>query len=103
PADVKCLGFLYLYVGRYPRNNASRNTESLAREIIANHGVPAEYPEDALHIALAAIGGVDFVVTWNFAHINNPFTKMRIRQTVEEEDLICPQIVSPDELIGESS
>ncbi|VFN03351.1 MAG: hypothetical protein BECKG1743E_GA0114224_106061, partial [Candidatus Kentron sp. G] len=24
-ADVKCLGFLYLYVGRYPRNNASRN------------------------------------------------------------------------------
>ncbi|VFN06314.1 MAG: hypothetical protein BECKG1743E_GA0114224_109974 [Candidatus Kentron sp. G] len=28
PADVKCLGFLYLYVGRYPRNNASRNTTS---------------------------------------------------------------------------
>ncbi|VFN01264.1 MAG: hypothetical protein BECKG1743D_GA0114223_102661, partial [Candidatus Kentron sp. G] len=27
PADVKCLGFLYLYVGRYPRNNASRNTK----------------------------------------------------------------------------
>ncbi|VFN02745.1 MAG: hypothetical protein BECKG1743D_GA0114223_103954 [Candidatus Kentron sp. G] len=25
PADLKCLGFLYLYVGRYPRNNASRN------------------------------------------------------------------------------
>ncbi|VFN04245.1 MAG: hypothetical protein BECKG1743F_GA0114225_109073, partial [Candidatus Kentron sp. G] len=23
----KCLGFLYLYVGRYPRNNASRNTK----------------------------------------------------------------------------
>ncbi|VFM97694.1 MAG: hypothetical protein BECKG1743F_GA0114225_102601, partial [Candidatus Kentron sp. G] len=27
-ADVKCLGFLYLYVGRYPRNNASRNTRT---------------------------------------------------------------------------
>ncbi|VFN06183.1 MAG: hypothetical protein BECKG1743E_GA0114224_109771, partial [Candidatus Kentron sp. G] len=26
PADVKCLSLLYLYVGRYPRNNASRNT-----------------------------------------------------------------------------
>ncbi|VFN07772.1 MAG: hypothetical protein BECKG1743E_GA0114224_112961, partial [Candidatus Kentron sp. G] len=24
----KCLGFLYLYVGRYPRNNASRNNKS---------------------------------------------------------------------------
>ncbi|VFN01089.1 MAG: hypothetical protein BECKG1743E_GA0114224_103801, partial [Candidatus Kentron sp. G] len=27
PADVKCLSLLYLYVGRYPRNNASRNTK----------------------------------------------------------------------------
>ncbi|VFN03867.1 MAG: hypothetical protein BECKG1743E_GA0114224_106651, partial [Candidatus Kentron sp. G] len=27
-ADVKCLGFLYLYVGRYPRNNASRNSDA---------------------------------------------------------------------------
>ncbi|VFN02519.1 MAG: ParE-like toxin of type II toxin-antitoxin system, partial [Candidatus Kentron sp. G] len=29
-ADVKCLGFLYLYVGRYPRNNASRNSIIMA-------------------------------------------------------------------------
>ncbi|VFN08048.1 MAG: homoserine O-acetyltransferase, partial [Candidatus Kentron sp. G] len=29
PADVKCLSLLYLYVGRYPRNNASRNTDTL--------------------------------------------------------------------------
>nr|VFK18213.1 MAG: PIN domain [Candidatus Kentron sp. LPFa]VFK61606.1 MAG: PIN domain [Candidatus Kentron sp. UNK]VFK70455.1 MAG: PIN domain [Candidatus Kentron sp. UNK] len=39
--------------------------ESLARKIIANGGIPKEYPEDALHIALAAIGGMDFIVTWN--------------------------------------
>ena len=31
PADVKCLGFLYLYVGRYPRNNASRNSPVSSR------------------------------------------------------------------------
>ncbi|VFN00242.1 MAG: hypothetical protein BECKG1743F_GA0114225_104681, partial [Candidatus Kentron sp. G] len=31
PADVKCLGFLYLYVGRYPRNNASRNSKRPVR------------------------------------------------------------------------
>nr|VFJ96844.1 MAG: hypothetical protein BECKH772A_GA0070896_1011111 [Candidatus Kentron sp. H]VFJ97437.1 MAG: hypothetical protein BECKH772B_GA0070898_101124 [Candidatus Kentron sp. H]VFK04368.1 MAG: hypothetical protein BECKH772C_GA0070978_1017611 [Candidatus Kentron sp. H] len=77
--------------------------ESLAQAIVTNRGIPEEYPEDALHIALAAISGMDFIVTWNFAHINNPFTKTRIRQTVEEESLNCPQIVSPDELIGESS
>ena len=38
PADVKCLGFLYLYVGRYPRNNASRNTSPsrLPRMLVLN-------------------------------------------------------------------
>jgi hypothetical protein len=40
--------------------------EALARQIIAGRGIPAEYPEDALHIALAAIGGVNFLVTWKF-------------------------------------
>jgi len=75
--------------------------EDLAREMTAGGGVPPEYPEDALHIALAAVGGVDFLVTWSFAHINNPFTRMMIRQIVENEGYVCPEIVSPDELLGE--
>jgi predicted nucleic acid-binding protein len=75
--------------------------ENLAQQIIAGKGVPAEYPEDALHIALAAMGGIDFLVTWNFAHINNPFTRMMIRQIVENEGYVCPEIVSPDELLGD--
>ncbi len=77
--------------------------EALAHRIIAGGGIPPEYPEDALHIALAAIGGVDFLVTWNFAHINNPFTRMMIRQIVENEGYVCPEIVSPDELLGDET
>ncbi|VFN02318.1 MAG: hypothetical protein BECKG1743E_GA0114224_104935, partial [Candidatus Kentron sp. G] len=38
PADVKCLGFLYLYVGRYPRNNASRNNDYLILGCLTSHG-----------------------------------------------------------------
>jgi len=75
--------------------------EALAERIIEGNGVPAEHPEDALHIALAAIGGVDFLATWNFAHINNPFTRMMIRQIVESEEYVCPEIASPDELLGD--
>ena len=77
--------------------------EGLARQIIAGGGIPPEYPEDSLHIALAAVGGVDFLVTWNFAHINNPFTHMMIRQIVENEGYACPEIVSPDALLGEET
>ena len=39
PADVKCLGFLYLYVGRYPRNNASRNKRGFLQSLpLSNAG-----------------------------------------------------------------
>ena len=40
PADVKCLGFLYLYVGRYPRNNASRNSHGLPHRACRDRKYP---------------------------------------------------------------
>ena len=60
-------------------------TRILAEKIVAGKGIPHEYPEDALHIAVAAINGVSVVVTWNFAHISNPFTRVKVRQIVENE------------------
>ena len=77
--------------------------ERLAQDIVDGHGIPAEYPEDALHIAVAVIGGMEFIVTWNFAHINNPFTKMMIRQAVENAGYECPEIVSPDAFLGDET
>lgn len=75
--------------------------KSLARKIIKGRGIPENCTEDALHIAFAAVNVIDAIVTWNFSHINNPFTKMMIRQIVENEGYICPEICSPDELLGD--
>ena len=72
---------------------------TLAEIITAGKGIPREYPEDALHIAVAAVNGMDALVTWNFAHLNNPFTRMMIRQIVENEGFSCPEICSPEELL----
>jgi hypothetical protein len=85
----------------FPVLRATAEAEHLARRIIDGGGIPAEYPDDALHIAIATTGGIDFVVTWNFAHINNPFTKMMIRHAVENEGYEYPEIVSPDAFLGE--
>ncbi len=71
----------------------------LAEKIIAGRGIPAEYPEDALHIAVAAVNGIEVLITWNFAHLNNPFTRRAIRRIVEEEGYVCPEICSPEELL----
>lgn len=75
----------------------------LAEKIVAGKGIPREYPEDALHIAVAAINAIAVVVTWNFAHMSNPFTRMMVRQIVDNEGYICPEICSPEELLENES
>ena len=71
----------------------------LASKIIAGKGIPGEYPEDALHIAIAAINGIAVLVTWNFAHLSNPFTRMMVRHIVENQGYVAPEICSPEELL----
>jgi predicted nucleic acid-binding protein len=72
---------------------------SLAEKITAGRGVAEANPEDALHIAVAAVNGMEVFVTWNFAHLNNPFTRMMVRQIVENQGYECPEICSPEELL----
>ena len=71
----------------------------MIKKKLAGNAIPKEYPEDALHIALAAINGINVLVTWNFSHINNPFKRMMIRQIIENAGYQCPEICSPDELM----
>ncbi len=85
----------------FPVLATTAEAEQLAQSILNGRGIPEEYPEDALHIAIAAIAGMDFIATWNFSHINNPFTKMMIRQAVENAGYECPEIVSPEAFVGE--
>ena len=73
----------------------------LADALVSGAAIPREYPEDALHIAVAAANGMHVVVTWNFRHMNNPFTRMMVRQIVENNGYACPEICSPEELLGD--
>jgi predicted nucleic acid-binding protein len=83
----------------FPMLDIDDEARSLAEKIILRRAVPAEYPEDALHIAVAAVNGIEVILTWNFAHLNNPFTRKMVRQVVEGEGYECPEICSPEELL----
>ena len=75
--------------------------EDLAAALVKVGPIPESHPEDALHIALAIINGMDFLVTWNFHHINNAKMKKGIARVAEENGYECPVICSPEELEGE--
>jgi hypothetical protein len=83
----------------FPMLDIDDEARILAEKIISNKGIPEEFPEDALHIAVAAVNGIELIITWNIGHLNNPFTRKKIRQIVENQGYACPEICSPDELL----
>jgi len=77
-------------------------TEELAEALVKNGPIPAEYPEDALHIAVAATNAVVYLLTWNFRHINNATMKSDVARIIARFGFECPVICTPEELLGGS-
>ncbi len=74
--------------------------EALAMALTDQSGIPKSEPRDALHIAIAAVGGLQYLLTWNFRHIANPNTRGLIARICEDAGYVPPIICSPDELMG---
>ena len=88
-------------VDNIPLLATSPEAQRLAEDLLAKGAVPANSEEDALHIAIAAAGGIEFLLTWNFRHINNAQTKAVITTVVESHGFACPILCSPEELGAE--
>ena len=70
----------------------------IADALLAAKALPEKAREDALHIGIAAIQGIDYVLTWNFKHINNAYKKAQMIEVIERFTLACPSLCSPEEL-----
>ncbi len=58
-------------LGGIPRLGITDAAGELAAKLVESGAVPQKAAEDALHIAVAAVHGVDYVLTWNCKHIAN--------------------------------
>lgn len=88
-------------VAHIPALEITQKAQEVAQSLINENAVSPEFEEDALHIAVASINGMDFLLTWNFSHINNAFKKSKIIRAIEKQGFIPPEICSPDEFLGE--
>jgi hypothetical protein len=81
-----------------PLLDIDHEVEDLAAALLANRAVPATEPRDAIHIAVAAVNGVDFLVTWNFRHIMNPAMQHLIDATCRDAGYEPSTICTPEQL-----
>jgi predicted nucleic acid-binding protein len=58
-----------------------------------------KYIADALHIALASVHKIDYLVTWNFGHLANVRKQARVRLFNTAAGFFVPTIVTPEFLV----
>ena len=71
----------------------------LASTLIMQKAIPAQAAEDALHIALAAVNGMDYLLTWNFKHIANAAMRANVELVCRLAGYEPPVICTPLELM----
>jgi predicted nucleic acid-binding protein len=94
-ASIKRLNFL----GNIYSLTISDDAVHLAESLTEKGGVPPQFGEDALHIALCAVHGIDYLLTWNCKHLANASRRHKIEEIVENEGSQCPVICTPAELM----
>ena len=72
----------------------------LATRIMQGVSLPGKAGVDAIHIAVSAINGVDYLLTWNCKHIANPSLRRIIEDVLRAADITPPVICTPQELIN---
>jgi predicted nucleic acid-binding protein len=74
--------------------------EELALALLAKGALPSKAGADALHVAVAAVHGIELLITWNYRHLDNPTAKPKMREICRATGRECPEICTPLELLG---
>ena len=71
---------------------------SLADRVLDSGLVPQQAAADALHVAVAALNNMDYLLTWNCKHLANAAIRRSLEEVVTEAGFYCPVICTPEEL-----
>lgn len=72
----------------------------LAATLVAVLRLPPKAAADATHVAVAAVHGVEYLLTWNCTHLANAALWRQIETVCQTAGLTPPQICTPYDLMG---
>ena len=84
-----------------PLLHITEQAEALAEVFVRQGLLPAKASADALHLAVTAVHGVEYLLTWNCKHIANASIRGRINSLCRAEGFEPPTICTPEELMDE--
>lgn len=72
--------------------------EILAENYVKAEIIPQKYFSDALHIAVATVNQINFLVSWNFKHFVNVKTRQKVNLVNQKRGYRVIEIIAPPEL-----
>ena len=89
------------FLAELPLLDPNDDVLDLAEELVRRIPLPARAAADALHIAIAAVNEIQFLLTWNCTHIANAELREIIESICRELGYHPPVICTPEELLKE--
>ena len=77
----------------------SEEALTLTQRLLQSKAIPQEFPEDALHVAVAVVNGIEYLLTWNYKHLANAGMRSKIEATCCELGYEAVVICTPEELM----
>jgi hypothetical protein len=88
-----------IYLNDIPVLDTNRDVEALAYVIATELQIPPKARIDAFHISMAAVHGIQFLLTWNCKHIANPENRPKIERACRDRGMEPPLICTPFDLL----
>jgi hypothetical protein len=87
------------YLEEIPLLEISDDVNALATSLVSGVPLPEKAAIDALHISVAAVNGVEYLLTWNCKHIANPSMRPQIESICRDMGFEPPVICTPQEML----
>lgn len=87
-------------IGGLPTLEVTADAEALTQAIMAAGILPPHAFPDAAHVAVSAVHGIDYLLTWNCKHLANAQIARRMAVVCEKLGHRMPIICTPEELMG---
>ena len=87
------------YLEGIPLLEISDDVNALATSLVTGVPLPEKAAIDALHISVAAVNGVEYLLTWNCKHIANPSMRPQIESICRDMGFEPPVICTPQEML----
>ncbi len=73
--------------------------DGIVNRLLRVNAVPPKARIDAIHVAVAAINRMEYLITWNLTHIANAAIRGKIERACRGAGLQAPVICTPEELL----